>query len=73
MTVRAEYRFAVKAYADGTPWLMLEPMNGALSGEGLPSGFFGFDLSKGTSGKKAEEVADYLDKHLEWFTFTKSP
>jgi len=73
MTVRAEYRFTVKAYADGTPWLMLEPMNGVLQGEGLPSGFFGFDLPKGTSGAKAEEIANYLDQHLSSFTFTRSP
>ena len=73
MTVRADYRFVVKAYGDGTPWLMLEPMKGVLHGEGLPNGFFGFDLPKGTSGKKAGEIASCLDQHLASFTFTQLP
>jgi hypothetical protein len=73
MTVRAEYHFVVKAHADGTPWVMLEPMKVALGGEGLPRGFFGFDLPAGTSGAKAQEISDYLDQHLLSFTFTQSP
>ena len=71
MTVRAKFRFVVKEGADGTPWIAFEPLQGQLRGEDLPSGIFGFDLPPGTSGKKAEEIADYLDENIDKLNFTK--
>ncbi len=73
MTTRAKFRFVVKAYADGTPWIAFEPLHGQLKGEGLPSGIFGFDLPPGTTGERAEEIASFLDEHVENFTFTQIP
>jgi hypothetical protein len=73
MTVRAEFRFVAKAYADGTPWIAFEPLQGQLSGEGLPTGIFGFDLPSGTSGERAEEIARFLEENIRSFTFTQMP
>ncbi len=42
MTERARYVFGVKAFADGKPWIYLEPLKDQLSI--LRDGFLGFDL-----------------------------
>lgn len=69
-TERARYRFVVKEYSDGTPWIALEPLKGSI---GFPGDWFlGFDLPKGSSLNKAEEVADYLDNNLADLTITSS-
>lgn len=34
MMTRAKFRFVIKAYADGTPWIAFEPLHGQLKGEG---------------------------------------
>ena len=73
MTVRARFRFAVKTSADGTPWIALEPLDVQLRGEDLPAGIFGFDLPEGTTGSRAEEIANYLDDNISGFSFTKLP
>jgi hypothetical protein len=73
MTTRARFRFVVKAYAKGTPWIAFEPLDSQLQGEGLPTGIFGFDLPEGTSGERAKETAKYLDENISQFTFTAMP
>ncbi|OGS81630.1 MAG: hypothetical protein A2061_09840 [Gallionellales bacterium GWA2_59_43] len=73
MTTRAKFGFVVKGYADGTPWIAFEPMERQLRGEGLPSGIFGFDLPKGATGKRAEEIANFLNDNISQFTFTAMP
>lgn len=73
MTTRARFGFVVKGYPDGTPWIAFEPQHGQLHGEGLPSGVFGFDLRKGTTGKRAEEIANFLNENISQFTFTAMP
>lgn len=73
MTTRARFRFVVKGYPDDTPWIAFEPLEGQLRGEGLPSGIFGFDLPKGTTGKRAEEISNFLDENISQFTFTAMP
>jgi hypothetical protein len=70
MTTRARFRFIVKGHPDGTPWIAFEPQGGQLRGEGLPSGIFGFELPKGTTAKRAEEVAGFLDENVTQFCFT---
>jgi hypothetical protein len=70
MTTRARFRFIVKGYPDGTPWIAFEPQRLQLVGEGLPSGIFGFELPKGTTGKRAEEIARFLDENITQFCFT---
>lgn len=73
MTVRARFAFVVKQYADGKPWIALEPLQGQLRGEGLPTGIFGFDLHQGTTHAQAEQIARYCDNNIEQFTFTAMP
>lgn len=68
-TERADYRFVVKEFADGTPWIVLEPMRGDLSV--LGNGFLGLDLVKGTDLKKAHEVADFLNEAIHSVSYTR--
>lgn len=64
MTVKAKFRFVVKANTDVTPWIAFEPLNIHLRDEGLPAGIFGFDLPHRTSGERAEQIANFLNKNL---------
>lgn len=73
MTTRAQFRFVVKAYANGTHWIAFEPLDGQLQGEGLPTGIFGFDLPEGVLAERAEETAKYLDENISQLTFTAMP
>ena len=67
-TVRAKYVFTIKEFAEGTPWIMAEPLNGGIN---LPNdGFLGFDLPKGTSMAKAKEIAKFLNDNLEQISLT---
>jgi hypothetical protein len=63
-TERAQYRFTVKEYAAGTPWIMFE----LLRSPDLPvlgDGFLGMDLRPGTSYEEAKTVASFLDERIE--------
>jgi len=73
MTTRTKTTFAVKAYADGIPFIVMEPLREQLKGEGLPSGFFGFDLKPGTTGEQAEAIAQHLNDSIDGLTFTAMP
>jgi len=73
MTTRARFTFVVKQNGDGTPWIAFTPQHGQLRGEELPSGIFGFELPEGTTGKRAEEIANFLDENISQFTFTAMP
>ena len=73
MTIRARFRFTVKAYANGTPWIAFEPLTAQFSAQELPTGIFGFDLPNGTSSEKAESIAEFLTENIDQFTFTKMP
>jgi hypothetical protein len=56
------YKFKVKEYADGTPWIAAEPL-----GRGLPIAeiaIIGFDVPGNTSLKKTREIAAYLNQNL---------
>jgi len=68
MAEQADYLFAVKEHADGTPWIMLEPRGKQLPV--LAAGFLGFDLRPGTSYEQAREVAACLNEHIETVSFT---
>lgn len=63
-TDRAYYRFTVKEYVSGTPWIMFE----LLHGPNLPmlkDGFLGLDLRSGTSYEEANVIANFLNDHVE--------
>lgn len=67
-TKRAEYKFTVKEFSDGTPWIMLEPMGKSIE---LPEdGFLGFDLPKGTDISRAGEIAKFMNANLSTLSLT---
>jgi hypothetical protein len=70
-TQRGRFHFRVTVYADGTPWIMTDPLH---AGDRLnilgDAGFIGFDLRAGTTGQEAEQVARFLNEHVEYITCT---
>jgi hypothetical protein len=60
-TVHGDYLFKVSEYADGTPWISLEPQH---SQDEFKSMLIGFDLAPKTDLRKAEAVARYLNDNL---------
>lgn len=67
-TEKKKYRFTVKEFGDGTPWIMLEPYEGNFTCMGNAS--LGFDLKKGTDLKKASEIAAFLNNHIDRVSLT---
>jgi hypothetical protein len=70
-TDRSKYHYVVKEFPGGQPWIMAEPWEGP----DLPlpvrgDWFLGFDLAEGTTLEQAEEIADFMNRHLEGITFT---
>ena len=65
-TKRAEYKFTVKEFEEGTPWIALEPLRNNI----FPNGLLGFDLPKNINLEKAKDIADYLNKNLKQLSFT---
>ena len=69
MTNRANYVFCVKEYdQDSPPWIMLESQDGNIPI--LQNGIIGFDLRPGTTFQQAQEIASYLNSHIECLTHT---
>lgn len=70
-TERGHYSFRVAEYADGTPWIMTDPLweTDRLKILGK-HGFIGFDLKQGTTYEQARQVAEYLDNHIDSITCT---
>lgn len=65
-TQRAEHRFTVKEYADGTPWITTEHYR-----EDIFEGkILGLDLPKGTTIEKAKEIARYLNENISNLSIT---
>lgn len=71
MTERARYIFTVKEGMDGRPWLALEPWDSELPA--LKDVLVGLDLEKGSSLEKAHELADRLNRAVEFVSWTKLP
>ncbi len=69
-TDRAEYRFSVKEYRDGAPWIALEPMRDGLELLKPQRSFLGFDLPPGTSLEEARKIVDYFNGHVRTVTCT---
>lgn len=70
-TDRAHYRFTVKEYAGGTPWIMLE-LQREPDLPVLKDGFLGLDLRPGTSYEEAKRIADLLNDNIESVAATTS-
>ncbi|MFP3926000.1 hypothetical protein [Pseudomonas sp. W5-36] len=71
MTLRAKPLFRVHQHGDAehTPWIEIAYWN---SDDGMPTDLFGFDLPDGTTFKKAEEIAEFLNQNIDNFTYTKT-
>lgn len=69
-TQRGRYQFRVSGYADGTPWIMTDPLEKKDCLPILGHGFIGFDLKPGTSAEEAHRIAQFLDDNIEFITFT---
>jgi len=68
-TERFTCAFTVKEFADGTPWIAVEPLAGTLSC--LGDGFLGLDLKPGTDYRKAEEIAAFLNQAVAGVSYTR--
>jgi hypothetical protein len=60
--------FAVKEFADGTPWIVLERRGHGL--DIIGDGFIGFDLREGTSLQEAEKLAEFLRQNIRSVSYT---
>ncbi len=72
-TDRAQYAFKVAEFADGTPWIKTEPAYADLKILQPQKGSLGFDLRKGTTFEQAEEIARFLNEHIEAISCTTFP
>ena len=68
-TERADFLFAVKEHADGTPFIMLEPRSGGL--KALANSFISLELAEGVSMEQAKALAQHLNDRVEQVSHTK--
>ena len=70
MTERAQYCFKVKEFADGTPFIAMEPVHEDLS---ILSNriLLSFDLNKGTTFERAKQIAEFMDENISQVALTK--
>lgn len=69
-TDRVVYRFTVREYGDGTPWIGLETHDGKEL-RGLGDGFLGFDLPDGTTYERAKAIAEWLKENIKAVSHTR--
>jgi len=67
-TERGSFGFAVKEFGDGTPLIVAEPLRESMAM--LKEAFIGFDLAKGTTLQKAQEIADYMNRYISGLSIT---
>lgn len=68
-TEREKYGFVLKEFADGRPWIILEPVGGTnLKAAG--NGFFAFDLKPGVSQAEAKRLVEALNRQIEGLSHT---
>lgn len=68
-TQRSKYKFTVKEYSDGTPWIAMEPLEKAI--EFQNEGLLGLDLQKGMNVERAREIAKYLNENISELSLTE--
>jgi hypothetical protein len=68
MTEHSRIRFVVKESANGTPWIVCEPMGASLSI--LKTGRLGFDLPDGCTYERAHAIARHLEDTIETVTYS---
>jgi hypothetical protein len=68
MTKRSTVHFRVTQYAEGKPWIVIEPFMGdELS---VFKKTVGFDLLAGTTLEEAEKICKFLQDYIEHITET---
>jgi hypothetical protein len=67
-TERGKFAFTVKEFADGTPWIMTEPLRKTMPI--LDEAFIGFDLPDGTTFEQARKVAAFMNENIAGVSMT---
>jgi hypothetical protein len=68
-TEGGSFRFRVKEFGDGTPFITAEPQRVTTTLIGNEA-FLSFELNKGTTYAQAEKIAEYLNDNINLVTFT---
>ena len=63
------FTITVKEDGEGNPWIMCEPDQPGLPAIG--DGFLGLRLRDGIEIREAEEIAEYLNDHIEGVSHTQ--
>lgn len=70
-TERGQFAFAVKELANGTPYIVAEPLTRAPQISVFDQGRLQFDVPAGTTVEQAQEIADYLSRFITHIGFTR--
>lgn len=70
-TERERCHFVVRQYSGGEWIVALEPDGDEL--DALKGGILALEVPSGTRREKAEELAEYLNHHVEGVSFTRLP
>ncbi|HZU30079.1 MAG TPA: hypothetical protein VFB79_03130 [Candidatus Angelobacter sp.] len=68
-TEGGSFRFRVKEFGDGTPFITAEPQHITTTLVGNEA-FMSFELNRGTTLAEAERIAEYLNNHISMVTYT---
>ena len=68
-TESADFLFAVKEHADGTPFVMLEPRTSGLAS--LGTGFLALNLRKGQTIEDAQRLTEQLNASIKNVSHTR--
>lgn len=68
-TERAQYKFVVKEFGDGTPWITVEPSEPSRLSI-LENAVLGIHLKPDTDAGAAQRIADSLNEQVANLSFT---
>ena len=69
--MKVGFTLKCRAYAEDTPWLAIDWASG-LPLPILYGGHLGLEFYEGTPLKKVREIAELLDEHIEYISYTGS-
>jgi hypothetical protein len=67
-TEQGDVHFTVKEFADGSPWIMVDPEYKTMPA--LHDAFIGFQLNHRTTLQQAQRIADFLNNNLAGVSLT---
>ena len=70
-TERQSYKFKAERYGDGTPFIACRAIGKEWNVFG--QGALSFVLPLKTTFKEAKKIAAYLNRHIDYVSFTKEP